>query len=116
MNSVHPTPSASDGEEIEQSHYIKKSDKLDRMIECAQCGFIVDLSKRSTGASLGAIGDPTITTNSGTPPAPGILFTDTFGDPVDTHSGCPLCNSMNPRAKGRDSDPWIYNTRNEQNL
>lgn len=116
MEQLHPTPSARDGKVIEQSHYIKNSDKLDNIVQCAQCGFMVNLRTRSTGDSLGAIGAPQIKTGSGTPPKPGIAFTDTYGDPVDTRSGCPLCNSMNPKAKGRDSDPWTTNSKNVENL
>lgn len=116
MKSVHPTGSARDGLVIEQSVYIKKSDRLDNIIECAQCGFMVDLSKRSTGPSLGAIPNPTFVTDQGTPPKPGIPFSDTHGDPVDTRSGCPFCNSLNSRADGRYSDPWTTNTKNVENL
>lgn len=117
MNAVHPTESAGDGLVIEQSRYIKKSDKLDNMIECAQCGFIVNLDKRSTGPSMGAIGSPTAQTGTIVPPKPGISATDNYADPVDTNSGCPFCNSMNPRAIGRGSkDPWISNTKNVENL
>lgn len=116
MRSVHPSPTAGDGLEIEQSRYIKKADRLDRMIRCAQCGFIVDLTKRGSGDSLGAIGSPTIKTGSGKPPDPGISFSDTYGDPVDTKSGCPFCNSLNPEASGRSSDPWTTNSRNVENL
>src|SRR6266403_6309130 len=108
--SVHPSPSASDGRPIEQSRYIKKSEKLDAMIQCAQCGFIVDLTKRATGDSLGAIasGSATQVTTSFTPPL-GASFTDQYADPVDTNSGCPFCNSMNPKGKGRSNNPFWTN-------
>jgi hypothetical protein len=99
---LHPTPSAGDGKVIEQSHHIPRTDKLDKMIECAQCGFIVDLSKRSTGGSMGAIPEGSATPLSSTfTPTGGVAETDTYADPVDTNSGCPFCNSMNPRATGR---------------
>ena len=42
---VHPSPTAGDGRVIEQSIFIKKADKRDNMIRCAQCGFILDLDK-----------------------------------------------------------------------
>lgn len=116
MNSVHPGPNAADGKIIEQSHYIKKSDKLDRIIRCAQCGYYVNLQKRSTGPSLGAIGAPTLSSDAVSPPDPGIDYTEYFGDPVDTNSGCPLCNSMNPKGSGRNSDPWTTNSRNVSNF
>ena len=103
MNPTHPTVSAQDGKVIEQSRYIKPSDQLDNIIECAQCGYMVNLKTRSTGDSMGAIpeGSATPVSGSGTPPGPGIAFADSYADPVDTGSGCPFCNSMNPKAKGR---------------
>ena len=87
MEQLHPTSSAGDGKVIEQSHYIKKSDKLDNIIECAQCGWNVNLTNRPTGDSLGAIGNPTFTTKTINPPAPGVSQSDTYGDPVDPNSG-----------------------------
>jgi hypothetical protein len=117
MISLHPSESARDGKIIEQSIYIKKTDKLDNMIECAQCGFMVDLNRRATGPSMGAIGSPTPKSATVSPPSPGVSSTDQFADPVDTNSGCPFCNSMNPKAIGRGSkDPWISNTKNIENL
>ena len=113
---VHPTESASDGREIETSTSIKRSDLSDRYIRCSQCGFPTNLRTRPTGPSMGAIGTPNFKTESGTPPGPGVSFSDTFGDPVDTNSGCPFCNSMNPRGSGRDSDPWIKVSSNLENL
>lgn len=140
---VHPTPTAADGEEVEQSHYIKKADKLDRYIYCAQCGYPVNMAKRSTGDSLGAIGNPTLKVTTfyvpspslavGTLPSPikgpetegantlhggvaSISETDKFGDPVDTNSGCPLCNSMNPQGIGRDSDPFAFKSIDVENF
>jgi len=102
MNAVHPGPNAGDGREIVQSRYIKKSDTLDDMIACAQCGFIVDLKKRATGPSQGAIPSGSATQKTGTISGPGLVTTtDYYADPVDTNSGCPLCNTMNPRATGR---------------
>jgi hypothetical protein len=103
MINLHPSVTAGDGREIDQSRSIKKVDKLDNMIACAQCGFIVDLTKRTTGDSQGAIPSGGATANSATvtPPSPGIAFTDAYADPVDTRSGCPFCNSMNPRAHDR---------------
>lgn len=102
-SAIHPTESAGDGSLIDQSRYIKKSDNLDKIIECAQCGYPVNLDRRSTGPSMGAIaeGSATAKTGTGTPPGPGIAFTDAYADPVDTNSGCPLCNSMNPKGIGR---------------
>lgn len=116
MNSLHPGPDAGDGRVIEQSHFIKRSDKLDNVIWCAQCGFPVDLTKRPTGPSLGAIGSPTLSTDTVSPPKPGISYTESFGDPVDTNSGCPLCNSMNPRAIGRGKNGFDSQRMSIENL
>jgi hypothetical protein len=117
MNSVHPTETAGDAKVIEQSIYIKKTDKLDNMIECAQCGFIVNLDRRSIGPSMGAIPAAAAKTGTISPPGPGTPTTDNYADPVDTNSGCPFCNSMNPKAIGRGSkDPWVSNTKNIENL
>lgn len=102
--SVHPEANAGDGKVIEQSVSIKKTDPMDRRIQCAQCGFYVDLDTRATGDSLGAITAPeSLTTETITPPGPGIAMSDTFADPIDTNSGCPFCNSMNPQGKRRDA-------------
>lgn len=101
MRVVHPTLSAGDGKIIDQSRFIPPTDKLDKMITCAQCGFVVDLSQRATGPSFGAISSFTPVSKTVSPPAPGVSFTDQYADPQDTNSGCPFCNSMNPQAIGR---------------
>jgi len=117
MEALHPSESARDGQPIEQSIYIKKSDLLDDYIECAECGWYVNLRVRSTGDSLGAITPSgTQLSKTFTPPGPGTSQTDKYFDVVDTNSGCPFCNSMNPRAVGRDSDPFTFNTKNVENL
>jgi DNA-directed RNA polymerase subunit RPC12/RpoP len=117
MNSIHPTETASDGREFEQSRYIKHSDSLDRYIECGQCGFLVNLKVRAVGPSMGAIPAAAAKTGTISPPGPGTPTTDNYADPVDTNSGCPFCNSMNPKAIGRGSkDPWVSNTKNIENL
>lgn len=100
--SIHPSPSAGDGRPIEQSRFIKKSDKLERIIQCAQCGMFVDLNKRATGDSLGAIGAPQAKTGTVNPPKPGISFVDNYADVSDTNSGCPFCNSLNPQGRLRE--------------
>jgi len=117
MNAVHPGPNASDGKEIYQSRYIKKSDQLDKMIECAQCGFTVNLRTRETGDSLGAIpsGSATQYSSTFTPPR-GASFTDQYADPVDTKSGCPFCNTMNPRAVGRGETGFERPHKSVENL
>ena len=99
---VHPTETAGDGRRIEQSLSIKPTDRPDRHIQCAQCGFQVDLDKRATGDSLGAIGTPTARSQTVNPPKPGVSFTDQFADPVDTNTGCPFCNSLNPTGQLRN--------------
>jgi hypothetical protein len=106
MISVHPTETAGSGKLQSQSRYILKSDTLDRIVECAQCGFLVDLKQHPTGDSYGAIGSPTIKTDTVAAPfwqSPQVKvpsYTETYGDPVGT-AGCPLCGTMNPQAKGR---------------
>lgn len=117
MRMVHPTPSAGDGRQIDQSRYIKKVDRLDNMIECAQCGFIVDLTKRPTGDSLGAIasGSAIQLTSTFTPPL-GASQTDQYADPVDTNSGCPFCNTLNAQAKGRGMTGFERPHRSVENL
>lgn len=98
---IHPSETSGDGRVIEQSRYIKKTDKLDRIVNCAQCGFPVDLNKRATGDSLG-LPDPSTTSETVSPPEPGIEYTSYYGDPVSTGSGCPLCRSMNVTGKYRN--------------
>ena len=117
-NALHPGPNAGNGREIDQSRYIKKSNRLDDIVQCAQCGWYVDLRKRTTGPSLGAIpsGSATQLTATETPPGPGIAFTDTYADPVDTNSGCPLCNTMNPRATGRGQTGFERPRKSVENL
>ena len=128
-HSIHPSPSAGDGDIIEQSTSLKSSDKKENFIECAQCGFLVNLDKRASGDSLGAIGTPSFTKQIITFPVPtgsdpnvkstnggfgpheeasgvgtvGNKTSDTFGDPIDTKNGCPFCNTMNPKGKKRDA-------------
>lgn len=116
MRALHPSETAREGKVIEQSVYIKRSDNVDHIVECAQCGFMVNLNKRSIGPSLGAIGNPTASSATVSPPSPGVSFTDTFADPVDTGSGCPFCNSMNPKGIGRDTSPWDRVNTNLENL
>lgn len=117
MITVHPGPNAGNGKVIEQSHYIKDRDRLDDMIRCAQCGFIIDLTKRSTGDSLGAIlsGSAVQKTQTFTPPR-GASFTDQFADPVDTQSGCPFCNTLNPKAIGRGRTGFERPHKSVENL
>lgn len=103
-SNVHPSPTAADGKPVDQSRYIKGQDRLDNVIQCAQCGFYVDLDKRSIGDSMGAIGDPTLSSETVTPPSPGVSETEYFGDPVDANAGCPFCNSMNPKGRLREKD------------
>lgn len=118
MIAQHPTETASDGRRIDQSHYISKADNLDDMIECAMCGFLVDLTKRPTGDSFGAIpeGSATPLTGSGVPRAPGIPFTDQYAESVDTNSGCPFCNSLNPFAVGRGRTGFERPKKSLENL
>jgi|HubBroStandDraft_2_1064218.scaffolds.fasta_scaffold454543_2 hypothetical protein len=117
MNAVHPGPNAGNGKEIYQSYYIRKSDKLDQIIYCAQCGWNMDLQKRGTGDSLGAIpsGSAIQKTSTFTPPR-GASQVDQYADPVDTNSGCPLCNTLNPRAVGRGITGFERPKKSVENL
>ena len=106
MQSVHPTETANTGKIQYQSRYIKKSDTLDEIALCAQCGFPVDLKQHPSGDSYGAVGNPIVKTENVDAPfwqAPQVevpAYTNTYGDPQPT-AGCPLCGTMNPQAKGR---------------
>ena len=117
-DAVHPGPNAGDGRVIEQSHWIKKSDQLDNVIACAMCGWNMDLNKRGTGDSLGAIpsGSATPKTSTFTPPGPGTIQTDVYADPVDTNSGCPFCNTQNPKAVYRGRTGFERPKRSVENL
>jgi len=117
MNAVHPGPNASDGKAPYQSRYIKPSDRLDNYVECAQCGWKINLNTRGTGDSMGAIpsGSATQYTATFTPPG-GASFTDQYADPVDTKSGCPLCNTLNPRAVGRGETGFERPRKSVENL
>src|ERR1700724_1675198 len=101
---LHPGETAGDGEVIEQSYYLHLSsgDKVDRRVNCAQCGFPVNLDTRATGDNMYNLdASITTTTQTFTPPR-GKLQSDTFGNPQDDiGSGCPLCRSMNPEGRLR---------------
>jgi hypothetical protein len=101
---LHPTETAGDGQRIIQSPYLHASsgDKVDRRINCRQCGFPVDLDKRATGDEF-YTNDATVTTKTQTfTPPRGALQTDTFGEPQsDRGAGCPLCRSINPEGRLR---------------
>jgi len=104
MNDVHPTETSGDGQPIIQSRYLHLSsgDTVDRRINCAQCGMIVNLDTRATGDDIYNLdASITTTTQSFTPPR-GISQSDTFGNPQDDMgSGCPLCRSKNPEGRLR---------------
>lgn len=100
MQAVHPTETADNGKIQSQSRYIKKSDTLDEIVLCAQCGFPFDLKQHPSGDSYGAIGNPIINTETVSPPFAGVPYVNIYGDPQGT-AGCPLCGTLNPQAKGR---------------
>jgi len=110
MIALHPTETADTGKLQTQSRYIRKSDSLDEILLCAQCGFPVDLKTRPTGDSWGAIGAPTIKTETVTPPFNGVAYTNTYGDPVGG-PGCNFCGSLNPQAKGRGQSGFDRSVR-----
>ena len=103
---VHPTESADSGKIQSQSRYIRKSDTLDNICLCAQCGFPTDLKTRPSGDSYGAVGAPTIKTDTvaapfwQATPVKVATYTETYGDPVGG-PGCSFCGTLNPQARGR---------------
>ena len=106
MISMHPTETSGSGKLQTQSRYIKKSDSLDEICECGQCGFLVDLKQRPSGDSYGAVASPQVKSDTVAAPFwkdPTVKvasYTNTYGDPVGG-PGCPLCGTLNPQAKGR---------------
>lgn len=106
---------------------------MENYIECAQCGFNVNLDKVSQGdvfetdstAQESGVQQQTIqvvglyTSKQSLPlPLQGVSanYIGTFAhiEPVVT-SMCPFCGSGNARGIGRDSDPFITNTRDYRN-
>lgn len=117
MNALHPGPNAGDGRVIDQSFYIRNDERLDNIINCAQCGWQMDLTKRGTGDSLGAIPSGSARQLTATVNVPrGTSFTDQYADPVDTKSGCPFCNSLNPMAIGRGKTGFERPRNSVENL
>ena len=115
MIAVHPTETAASGKTQSQSRYIRKSDSLDNIVECGQCGFLVDLKVHPTGDSYGAIGAPLIKTETVTPPFAGVAYSNTYGDPQGS-AGCPLCGTLNPAAKGRGQSGFDRAVKSIQGL
>ena len=73
MRSLHPSETAGDGRIIDQSKYRKRTDKPDRHIKCAQCGFDADLDTIGIGPSLGSVGAPSVSTKLVRLPGPRVL-------------------------------------------
>ena len=127
MKDVHPSDTAGDGKPV-NSRPGKPGDPRESRITCAQCGFIVDTERDAMGdtgsdnQSGGTeIRNTTITINQTVNNLP-IHLRDmaTFRatsrvvkEPVVT-SGCPLCGTYNPTARGRSSDPFM-NSRDLSN-
>lgn len=128
----HPTSTASTGKSILKSTFIQPGDPIENFIECAQCGYNKNLDKQVEGPS----------TESDTSDGPGVVnvgisFTtkNTLAqlpqplkslsqDYIGTFSvveprnpaGCPFCGSLNSKAVGRDSDPFMTNTKDFRNM
>lgn len=102
-NDVHPSETGSTGKPILKSIYTKPGDRKENYIECAQCGYVIDLDKVATGDSLGSvtsfISKSTIVTLPTPSNKPVISYADRYADPQRT-AGCPLCGTMNPKGAG----------------
>lgn len=132
MRDRHPTSSASDGKSILKSTFIRPGDPVENYIECAQCGYVKNLDKQMEGPSTesdtsdgpGVVNVATsVTTNNTLVELPQPLkslsanYIGTFSKTEPKNpEGCPFCGSLNSKAVGRDSDPFMTNTRDFRNL
>lgn len=133
MKDVHPSPSASTGKEILKSNFIQPGDRVERYIECGQCGFNINLdvvsqgdvyetdsTKQESGVQQQQISVIGLYTKVASLPLPlqglsaNYIGTFTHIEPVVT-TMCPFCGSGNGKAIGRDSDPFMTNTRDYRN-
>ena len=125
MKDVHPSPSASTGRGILKSVFQQSQDPVDRRIECAQCGFNLNLdavaqgdaaetdsTTQESGVSQKSVQVTGLYTSAGSLPLPlqgvsaNYVGTFTHTEPVVT-AGCPMCGSYNGRGIGRDKDPFF---------
>ena len=125
MQDVHPSPSASTGRETLTSSFVQPPDKVDHVIECAQCGMMFDTTKFSHGdvyetdntAQESGVSQQKISVVGAATKKdqlPYLLqpsyakYVGTFVhiEPVVT-SMCPFCGSGNPKGIGRDHDPFF---------
>jgi hypothetical protein len=133
MNDQHPSPSASTGKGILKSVFQQPQDPIDRRIECAQCGYNknldqstegpsgeTDSTQQESGVSQQVVSVVGLYTKAASLPQAlqGVSanYVGTFQhiEPV-VNSGCPMCGSYNSRGVGRDSDPFMTNTRDYRN-
>ena len=133
MNDVHPSSSASHGRSILKSDFIKRTDPAEHYIECAQCGFPVNLDRAAQGDAVES--DNTSQESGVHQTARAVVglatavdqlpqalrsssarYIGTFNhvEPV-VNSGCPNCGSLNSRGVGRNSDPFMTNVRDFRN-
>jgi hypothetical protein len=115
VQDVHPTATAGDGRRIRQGLQ-KPGDPDDNRLQCSQCGFFFNPDRDAEGdtgsdnESAGTITANTAITISNTAANLPVHLRDvatfletsrTVKDP--THgSGCPFCNSLNPRGQFRN--------------
>jgi hypothetical protein len=120
MKDVHPGPDAGDGKPI-QRRTSKPGDPPEGRIECAQCGFFFDSNRDVQGDSGGdgvqagtEIQSTTVAIAATQANLPHHLrdiatfqaSSRDVADPVVT-SGCPLCGTLNPTGRYRNSDPFL---------
>lgn len=116
MSDLHPSPSAGDGKPI-YSRRGSHSDKPESRIECAQCGWNVDLDRdtqgdgESNGIEIREVEYSVNNTQANLPihlrdVSSFLVSSVTKKEPFIT-SGCPFCGSFNSRGVGRDRDPFL---------
>jgi len=125
MSDIHPTGTASDGRLRPRNTTYKPGDLEQEISGCAQCGFLFRDGKDVEGDSFDAPGitaqTKTVTVNISNSKLPQLLqgnskfnvATVNAPDPA-VNSGCRLCGSLNPKAKGRNAD-FDYAFRNMEN-
>lgn len=117
---VHPSPTASTGRSIKQSTSIKPGDPSERRIECAQCGWPVNLDQHAMGntggdGATGGVQFQDVShsfTNTEAKLPIGLRGISTFTassrtvtEPVvSSGTGCPFCGSTNSAGHLRGDD------------
>lgn len=127
MEDIHPSQTAGTGRAIKKQNEAP-GDRVDRRIECGQCGFRFDPDRDTEGdsgsdESVGGITPQTVTiaiSNDQDNLPVHLRGMDTFSatsrdviDPV-VSSGCPFCGTWNPRAQFRN-DKAFYSGKDIRN-